>query len=241
MDVLEFYGNLDATAKPAEIDLVPIGAFDPAYALWLHNHCADVIFEMNDALVLHLDQTGTLNIIDETIHILYQKHILDSSSGVRAYAYLHALLRKAKRQLNGKMPTPPDIEKATSIGSFGVNMERYYIVSFDDTNKLRFFLSSLQQKGIEVDRFVDCLDNVLVADPLPEKLTLTELILRIKDIHSVQPSSTAIINRYIQPTDGKESSHPWQSRQAQSSDSRSRCQPHSDSRPVSTFRTHTDK
>jgi hypothetical protein len=57
MDVLEFYRKLVAAAKPAEIDLVPIGAFDPAYALWTHNHCAGVIFEMNDALALHLNQT----------------------------------------------------------------------------------------------------------------------------------------------------------------------------------------
>jgi hypothetical protein len=67
---------------------------------------------MNDPLLaLRFDQTGTLNLDDETIHILYQKHILDSSSGVGAYAFLHSLLKKAKRQLNDKMPTPPDIEK----------------------------------------------------------------------------------------------------------------------------------
>jgi hypothetical protein len=172
MDVLEFYRNLVAAVKPAEIDLVPIGAFDPAYALWSHNFCADVIFKMNDALALHLDQTGTLNLVDETIHILYQKHILDSSSGVRAYAFQHALLKKAKRQLNDKMPTPPDIEKATSIGSFVENLERHCLklqamgFFFDDKTKYRFFLSSLQQKGIEVDRFVYHLDNILVADTL---------------------------------------------------------------------------
>jgi hypothetical protein len=54
-----------------------------------------------------------------TINILYQKHIIDSTSCVRAYAFLHALLKKAKRQLHDKMPTPPDIEDATGIGSFG--------------------------------------------------------------------------------------------------------------------------
>jgi hypothetical protein len=91
--------------------LVPISAFDPDHALWPHNNCADIIFEMKDALALCLDQTGTLNLHDETIHILSQKHILDSSSGVPAYALLRALLKKAKRQLNNNMPTPPDIEK----------------------------------------------------------------------------------------------------------------------------------
>jgi hypothetical protein len=61
-----------------------------------HNHCTAIIFEINDALPLRLDHTGTLNLDDETIHILYQKHILDSSGGVRAYAFLHALLNKSK-------------------------------------------------------------------------------------------------------------------------------------------------
>jgi hypothetical protein len=102
----EFYRKLVAATKPAEIDLVPISAFDLAYALWPHNRCADIIFEMNDAFTLCLNQTGTLNLEDETIHMLYKKHILDSSRGVRAYAFLHTLLKKAKRQLNEKMPTP---------------------------------------------------------------------------------------------------------------------------------------
>jgi hypothetical protein len=38
IDVLEFYRKLVAAAKPAEIDLSPIGAFDPGQALWPHNH-----------------------------------------------------------------------------------------------------------------------------------------------------------------------------------------------------------
>jgi hypothetical protein len=238
MGILECYRKLVAAYKPAEIeiDLVPIVAFDPAYAFWPHNRCADIIFEMNDAIALCLDQTGRLNLVDETIHILYQKRILDSSNGARAYAFLHALLKKEKHQLNDKMPTPPDIENATSIGSFGANLEWYYLQL--QTNSC-FFMSSLQQKGIEVDQFVDRLDNSLVADPLPEELTLTEIILQIKDICSFQPPSTAIINRYVQPTDGNESSHSRQSLQAQSSDLRSHRQPHYDSRPVSAFITRT--
>jgi hypothetical protein len=151
VDVLEFYRKLIAAAKPAEIDLVPISASLPDHALWPHNHCDDIIFEMNDASALRLDQTGTLNLDHEMIHILYQKHILDNSSGVGAYAFLHALPKKAKGQLNDKMPTPPYIEKAISIGSFGVNLERYYLqlhimgVSFDGKTNSRFFLSDLQQ------------------------------------------------------------------------------------------------
>jgi hypothetical protein len=145
LDVLEFYRKLVAAAKPAEIDVVPISAFDPDNVLWPRNRCADIIFENNDALALRLNHTGKLNLDDEKIHILYQKHIVDSSSGVRAHTFLRALLKKAKRQLNDKMPTPPDIEKATSIGSSGANLERYYIqlqtmgASFDDKTKSHVF------------------------------------------------------------------------------------------------------
>jgi hypothetical protein len=125
LDVLEYYRNLVAAAKPAQIVLVPLSAFDPEHALCPYNRCADIIFEMNDALVLRLNQTGMLNLDDETINIVYQKHIIDSSSGVRAYECLHALLKKAKCQLNDKMPIPPDIDKATSIGLCCANLERY--------------------------------------------------------------------------------------------------------------------
>jgi hypothetical protein len=158
---------------------------------------------MNDALALRLDQTGTLNMDDETIKILYQKHILDSTSGVHAYAFMHSLLKKAKRHLHNHMPTPPNINQATTIGSFGADLERYYLqmaiigLAFEEKPQSHFFLSALQNKGIQVDHFVDRLDSVAKNDPLPEELTLTDLILRIKDIHSLQPLSTALIHRYV--------------------------------------------
>jgi hypothetical protein len=194
-DALDFYRKLVAAAMSAEVDLVPLSAFHPDHTLWPHNQCADIIFKMNDALALHLDQTGTLNLEDETINILYQKHILDSSSRVRECTFLHAFLKKAKWQLNDKMPTPPDIDKSTSIGSFGAHLERDYLqlqtrgISFNNKTMSRFFLSSLQKKGIVVYHFVDYLDNIPEADPLPDEFTLTELILRIKYIHSLQNSS----------------------------------------------------
>jgi hypothetical protein len=80
---------------------------------------------MNDALDLRLDQTGTLNMDDETISILYQNHILDSTSGVRAYAFLHSLLKKAKCHLHDHTPTPTSIDQDTTIGSFEVPLADY--------------------------------------------------------------------------------------------------------------------
>jgi hypothetical protein len=135
-------------------------------------------------------------------------------SVIRAYDFLRALLKKVKRQLNERRPTPPDIEQATSIGYFGANLERYYLqlrtigVIFEDKIKSRLFLSDLQQKGIEVGRFVDRLDSVAGADPLPDELTITELILRIKDIRSLQNSSLAVINRISCDTQRNDTSPP---------------------------------
>jgi hypothetical protein len=82
-----------------------------------------------------------------------------------------------------------------------------------------------------VDRFVDRLDSVAVKDPLPEELTLTELILCIKDIQSLQPSSTPLIHRYVRPMDGRDTSTSRQNRPPPSSDSRSSHPPQPDSRP----------
>jgi hypothetical protein len=44
IDIIEFYRNLVAASKPAEIYLIPFSSFNPAYALWPNNRCSDVIF-----------------------------------------------------------------------------------------------------------------------------------------------------------------------------------------------------
>jgi hypothetical protein len=248
IDVIEFYEKLVAASKPPEIDLIPFSSFDPACALWPNNRCSDLISEMNDALALRLDQTGTLNLDDETINILYQKHILDSTSGVHAYAFLYLLLKKEKRHLHDHMPTSTSIDQATTIGYFGADLERYYlhmatiVNAFEEKPQSRFFLSALQKTGIEVDRFVDRLDSVAANDPLPEELTLTKLILRIKDIRSLQPSSTSLIHRHVRPTDGRDNSTSCQHRPPPLSHS---ClshppQPDSHPQPLCDFRNGTD-
>jgi hypothetical protein len=91
-------------------------------------------------------------------------------------------------------------------------LEKYYLqlgtigLAFDEKTQSRFFLSALQQKGIEIDRF-DRLDNVPDKDPLPDELTLTELILRMKDIRSLNNSSPAIINRFNRSAPDSSSPH----------------------------------
>jgi hypothetical protein len=124
LDVIEFYHKLVAATKPSEIDMIPFTQFVPVCALLPMNCYANIVVEMNYALALalHLDQTGKLNLDDETINILYQKHSIDSTSGIHAFDFIHALLKKSKQQLNERMPMPLDIEQATSIGSFGANL-----------------------------------------------------------------------------------------------------------------------
>jgi hypothetical protein len=142
LDVIEFYLKLIVATTTAEIDLIPFTQFNLDWALWPMNHCADIVFEINNALALNLYQTGTLNLDDETINILYQKHITDSTSGICAYSFVHALLKKAKWKLNERMLMPPGIEQATSFVSFIANLERYYLqlitigVTFENKIKL---------------------------------------------------------------------------------------------------------
>jgi hypothetical protein len=113
-------------------------------------------------------------------------------------------------------------------------------VSFDEKTQSHFFLSALQKKCTEVDRFVDRLDNVPDADPLPEELNIKELILLIKYICSFQNSSTDIVNRYVRHTNDTYLSHTHHNHQSSSSDSHPNRPSSSDSRPASDFRTHSD-
>jgi hypothetical protein len=172
---------LVAASKLAEIDPIPFASFVPASALWPSNRCVEVIFEMNDALALRLDQAGTLNLDDETINIIYQKHIIYSTSGVRAYAFLHALLKKMKRMkkcllLRISIMLPALDRLVRICRSITCSWKPLGLLLMRRQKSL-FFLSALQEKGIEIDRFVDRLDNVPEKDPLHEELTLTELIL----------------------------------------------------------------
>jgi hypothetical protein len=113
-------------------------------------------------------------------------------------------------------------------------------VSFNDKTKSRILFSALQQKGIEVYRFLDRLYNVPDADLLSDEITLTKLVLRIKYIRSFQNSSTAVINSYVHPTNDRESSNPRHNRQSSSSDSHPPRPCSSDARQVHDFRTRSD-
>jgi hypothetical protein len=116
-------------------------------------------------------------------------------------------------------------------------------VAFDEKTQSHFFLSTLQQKCIEIDRFFDRLDDVPEKDPLPEELTLTELILRIKDIRSLHNSSPVIINRFTRNTPDSSSlqQNDRPPRQPHNPDARSdpRRQTSSDNCPARPFRERT--
>jgi hypothetical protein len=113
-------------------------------------------------------------------------------------------------------------------------------VSFDDKTKSHFFLSALQHKCIEVDRVMDRLDKIPDDDPLPEELTLTDLVLHIKYIQFFQNYSTAVINHYVCPNNDKKASNSRHNRQSSSSDSRLHRMSSSDARPFRDFNTGSD-
>jgi hypothetical protein len=105
-------------------------------------------------------------------------------------------------------------------------------VSFDDKTKSRFFLLALQLKYIEVNRFVDILDNVPDDDPMHKEFTIGELVLLIKDIHFLQNSPATFTNRFVCPPNDRDSSNPRHNRQSSSSYSRPPRPSSSDARPV---------
>ena len=68
----------------------------------------------------------TFNLEDETISILYQKYILDCTSGLMAYAFIHSLLWHAKQATTSHMPkTPAKIYEAENIGQYEVKLKQY--------------------------------------------------------------------------------------------------------------------
>jgi hypothetical protein len=221
LDVLEVYRKLVAAAKPAIIDLVPTSAFDWYHALWPHNRCADIIFEMNDALALRLDQTGTMNLDDETIHNLYQKQILKTSSGVQSYAFIHALLKRKNANSMTKFQPRRTLRKQHPLDPL------LPIWNATISSCIPWVFPSMTKLS-------------LAFSPLPEELTLVEIILWIKDIHSFHNSSTAIINHYVHPTNDKELSNTHHNRQYSSSDSHPTHPSSSDSRPARDVRTHSE-
>jgi hypothetical protein len=139
---------------------------------------------------------------------------------------------------------------AVAVGGFPLSMEFFIFVFFVVERRTKFYFSryvvptmfSRAYTFSFSETIVDRLDSVAVNDPLPEELTLTELILRINDIRSLQPSSTALIHRYVRPTDGGDNSNSRQHHPPHSFDSCSSRPPQPDSRPqpLRDFCTRTD-
>jgi len=54
-------------------------------------------------------------------------------------------------------------------------------IKFDEIKNPKFILKALQQRVVEIDRFMVRLDTIPNGLALPVDLTLEELILKIKD------------------------------------------------------------
>ena len=52
---------------------------------------------------------------------------------------------------------------------------------FEEIAKSKNILKALQQRGVKIDRFMDCLDTIQNGITLPDDLTIKVLILKIKD------------------------------------------------------------
>jgi len=71
-----------------------------------------------------------------------------------------------------QMSTSPLIENAVALGSYGVDLERYYLNMSTIGSKLFknskfFFLKRFSTKDAEIDQFMDSLDTILIGLALP--------------------------------------------------------------------------
>jgi hypothetical protein len=80
----------------------------------------EIIFEMNDLLVIKLSQDGVLNLENATLNLFFATAVLENDSQIKAYVFLHKLLTRALEYLHATMPIPPTLEKSASISAFGM-------------------------------------------------------------------------------------------------------------------------
>ena len=205
--IVTFYRHLVQLGKSAEIDLCPLNTFDSAHSLWPKNRCAEIIFQMNDLLVIKLSKDGVLNLDHPTLNLFYTTAILENDSPLKAYNFLHQLLARAMEQLQATMPVPPTLQTSGSISAFGKDLVIYYSVvetvgsGFPPLAQSIFFLTSLRQAGIQVDSYMDRLRAIGPQDPVPHDLLLPALVIHIADIRAYQPGATHVINRVDHPPD----------------------------------------
>jgi hypothetical protein len=204
--IVTFYRHLVQLGKSAEIDLCPLNTFDPAHSLWPKNRCAEIIFQMNDLLVIKLSKDGVLNLEHPTLNLFYTTTILEHDSQLKAYNFLHKLLARAMEQLRATMPVPPTLSASGSISVFGKDLVIYYSVvetvgsGFQPIAQSTFFLTSLRKAGIQIDSYMDRLRAIGPNDQVPTDLLLPNLVIHISDIREYKPLGTPhVINRVDRP------------------------------------------
>jgi len=200
--IVTFYRHLVQLAKSAEIDLCPLSSFKPDHSLWPSNRCAEIIFEMNDLLVIKLSKDGVLNLENATLNLFFTTSILENDSQIKAYSFLHTLLARAMLQLKATMPIPPNLAGSGSISAFGKDLVIYYSVvetvgsGFLPIAQSTFFLTSLRAAGIQIDSYMDRVRAIGPNDNVPSDLLLQNLVVHIADIRNYQPPmGPHVINR----------------------------------------------
>jgi len=93
-----------------EMNTSQMAIFDTKFALCPNSQCSEFVFEMNNALPLRLDQSGTLNQEYETIKNIFWTALIDFMH--RSFFMNYS---KSIKELAVQMPTLPLMENAISM------------------------------------------------------------------------------------------------------------------------------
>lgn len=185
-NVIAFYQHLCQIAKTAQVDLCPINKFDEAHALWPSNRTKEVVLEMNDILVYKLTQPDVISRAIPSLDLLFRTSLLQSDSQLKAYAFLHKLVKRAYSMLQDQVNIAPAYKSVTqTILEFGTEVVSYYnglaniAMPFPAVIQSRYFLTQLQQHGVQVDTYLDRLQVFRHTDVIPDDLTLETLVLKL--------------------------------------------------------------
>jgi hypothetical protein len=128
--------------------------------------------------------------------LLYDSILVNSDSQLKAYAFLHQLLKRATQRLQESILVATQFNPHLQlIMDFGSALLKYNNImvslnnAFPMLRQSRFFLQQLHEKGVVVDLYMDWLNLFMPDHELPPELQLRDLILRLSDAH---PSTTLV-------------------------------------------------
>jgi hypothetical protein len=196
LKVIQFYKHLTQLAKTAEIDWCPLHKFQVDHSLWPANRCKQIVLEMNDLLAVKLTTSGVIAHEIPALSLLYDSILVNLDSQLKAYVFLHQLLKCATHRLQESIPMAPQynphlqliMDFVSALLKYNDTMESLNN-SFPMLTQSRFFLQQLCEKGVVVDLYMDWLNQFTPDHEFPPELQLRDLILHLSDMH---PSTTLV-------------------------------------------------